>query len=107
MTSTQRKQDGLETVAGHHPSTLAMVMNEIEITRKCRLRTHAHQETFTVESLVNDVQGRVKLPIPTALNSNIGAEIRRRNLAEEVGPWVKADRDEAHDRRVPLLRWAV
>lgn len=106
MTGQQLKVAVLNQQEERNPLAIAQCLNEISITRQCRLRMAKHwDECFTVEQLLADIQTRCKLPIGTQLYGPIGRLARQKGLIEETGTWVEALRDSRHAGRVPVCYW--
>lgn len=108
MSGAELRDQALAQQIERNPLTVEAVIEEIDRTRRCRLRMASKwDECFTVEQLINDVRQRVKLPIPTDLNGAIGNTARKRNLIENTGRLAEAEREVRKANTVPECRWAV
>lgn len=106
MNGLQLRDQAIQQQTDRNPLTIEQFLNEIAITRRCRLRrAETWDQVFTVEQLLKDIQTRCRLQAATNLYGAIGKLARARELISETGNWVSSERDSRHANKVPVCCW--
>lgn len=113
MSGAELRDAAIAQQVDRNPETIAQFLNEISATRLCRLRINSptigvrHDEVFTVEQLMQDIQKRCKLKAGTNLFGTIGKQARDKGLITETGKWLAANRESRHSNRSPECCWQI